>query len=154
MRWHGGNALAIRRAGHVILVVGIPTAAHAQSTARGIFENVDLGTIVLLALLIGAVAFTVFATIQLVRSRNRSEAENTQLRILIGDLRAIADRAEALVNEEDQRLVAWSGPNESPLLAGHLPSDSGVPADSSVFLDFPAWLKPNSASRLDQLSNT
>jgi signal transduction histidine kinase len=151
MRWHGGNALAIRRAGHVILVAGVPTAAHAQTPTQIIFENVDLGTIVLLALLIGAVAFTVFATIQLVRSRNRSEAENAQLRILIGDLRAIADRAEALVNEEDQRLIAWSGPDESPLLAGHLPADSGVPADPALFVDFPAWLKPNSAARLGQL---
>jgi signal transduction histidine kinase len=151
MRWHGGNALAIRRAGHVIFIAGVPTAAHAQTTAQMITENVDLGTIVLLALLVGAVSFTVFATIQLIRSRNRTEAENAHLRTLVGDLRAIADRAEALVNEEDQRLVSWSGPDESPLLAGHLPPASGVPADSSLFLDFRAWLKPNSASRLEQL---
>ena len=143
--------MAIRRAGHVVFLAAVPTAADAQASPTLFNDDVNLGQIVLLAALIGAVTFAVLATIQLIRARNRAEAENTQLRVRIGSLKSIADRAEALVNEEDQRLVAWGAPGERPLVAGGLPPSAGVPADPTMFLNFAAWLKPNSASRLGQL---
>ena len=36
----------------------------------------------------------------------------------IADLTAAADRAEAMIQGEDQRLVAWGAPGEPPLVAG------------------------------------
>jgi len=150
MRWHGGNAMAIRRAGYIAVVAVVPSSAHAE-TAELVAGNIDLATVVLMAALVGAVTFSVFATIQLIRARNRAETENTQLKALVGDLRSLADRAEALVNDEDQRLVAWSDPDEAPLLAGSLSPSSGVPVDKEDFLDFGAWLKSSSSARLDQL---
>ena len=152
MRWHGGNAMAIRRAGYaVFLVAAVPTSADAQTSPTFLNDNINLGQLVLIAALIGAVVFAVLSTIELIRARNRAEIENVRLRIQVGDLKSIADRAEALVNEEDQRLVAWGAPADRPLLAGGLPPSAGVPADRAMFLDFATWLKPNSATRLGQL---
>ena len=68
MRWHGGNAMAIRRAGHVVFLAAVPTAADAQASPTLFNDDVNLGQIVLLAALIGAVTFAVLATIQLIRA--------------------------------------------------------------------------------------
>ncbi|MEJ0096772.1 MAG: hypothetical protein WDM84_00655 [Bauldia sp.] len=144
--------MAIRRAGHLVfLAAAAPTAADAQVSPGLLNDDIGLGQIVLMAALIGAVTFAVLATVQLIRARNRAEAENARLRLEVGDLKSVADRAEALVNEEDQRLVAWGAPGDRPLVAGSLPLTAGVPADRSVFLNFAAWLKPDSAARLNQL---
>jgi signal transduction histidine kinase len=144
--------MAIRRAGHVVLLVAVgPTAADASTSTTLFNDNIDLAQIVLMASLLGAVVFGVLSTIQLIRARNRAETENARLRIQVGDLKSIADRAEALVNEEDQRLVAWGAPGDRPLVAGNLPALAGSPADHAKFLNFGLWLKPESAGRLSQL---
>ena len=151
MRWHVRNAKAILRTGYAVLfIVAVPATADAQ--VLGIFNNkLESGQIVLMSALLGAVIFSVLSAIQLIRTRNRAEAENTRLRLLVGDLKFSADRAEALVNEEDQRLVAWGAPGERPLVAGALPPSAGAPADRAMFLNFSSWLKPDSAHRLDHL---
>ncbi|HEY5081344.1 MAG TPA: PAS-domain containing protein [Bauldia sp.] len=144
--------MAIRRAGHVVFLAAVvPTAADARDTSALFNDNVDLAQIVLMASLLGAVAFAVLSTIQLIRARNRAETESARLRIQVGDLKSIADRAEALVNEEDQRLVAWGAPGDGPLVAGKLPTLAGAPADHASFLDFAGWLRPESAARLAHL---
>ena len=113
--------------------------------------GLDTARVVLLAGLIGAVIFTILATMQLVRERDRVANENTRLRLRVGELAAAADRAEALVNDESQRLVAWGAPGEPPMVAGALPATAGAPNDRSEFLAFGRWLKPDSATRLERL---
>ena len=85
--------------------------------------------IVMMVALVGTVFFAVFSVVALFRARNRAEADNAALRVEVGDLKAMIDRAEALVDEEDQRLVAWAAANEPPLVAGSLPAAAGAPAD-------------------------
>jgi len=145
--------MAIRRAGHAVLlaVVATPTAASADAPLSLFNENLGTGQVVLMSALTGAVIFAVLSTIQLIRARGRVEAENARLRMEVGDLKSFADRAEALVNEEDQRLVAWGAPGEPPLVAGALPPSTGAPSDRAEFLRFADWLKPDSILRLDQL---
>jgi len=145
--------MAIRRAGHAVLlaVVATPTAVVAQTPLTLFNDSLDTGQVVLMSALTGAVVFAVLSTIQLIRARNRAESENARLRLQVGDLKSSADRAEALVNEEDQRLVAWGAPGEPPLVAGALPAATGAPTEPSAFLRFGTWLKPDSAARLDQL---
>jgi signal transduction histidine kinase len=152
MRWHVRNAKAILRIGHAVLfIAAVPATAEAQAPL-GIFnDKLESGQIVLISALLGAFIFSVLSAIQLIRSRDRAEAENARLRLLVGDLKLSADRAEALVNEEDQRLVAWGAPTERPLVAGALPASAGAPADRAMFLNFGAWLKADSAHHLDQL---
>ena len=155
MREHDGHATAIRRTGHAVLfaVVATPSVASAAAPTSLVFfnDNLGIGQIVLMTVLTGAFIFVVLSTIQLVRARGRAEAENLRLRLEVGDLKSFADRAEALVNEEDQRLVAWSAPQDPPLVAGTLPPSAGAPADRNEFLHFASWLKSESADRLTSL---
>jgi signal transduction histidine kinase len=106
--------------------------------------------VVVLAALIGTISFAVLSAIALMRARNRAEAENRALHLEVADLKAAADRAEAMVNREDQRTVVWGTPGESPLVAGSLPARAGVPAERAAFLAFGTWLQPESAGRIDR----
>jgi signal transduction histidine kinase len=153
MRRHGGNAIAIRRVGHAALLAAVisPSTARAAADLTLLNDSIGTGDVVLMSALTGAVIFAVLSTIQLVRARGRAEAENARLRLQVADLKSFADRAETLVNEEDQRLVAWGTPGEPPIVAGALPPSAGAPSDRATFLDFRAWMAPDSVARLEQL---
>jgi signal transduction histidine kinase len=151
MRWHGRKAIGIRRTGHVVLFTAFATPAAAESSLPFFHDTLESGQLILFAALIGAMTFAVLSALELIRARRRAEADNARLRLQVGDLQSTADRAEALVNEEDQRLVAWGAPGEPPLVAGALPAAAGTPAESAAFLAFDEWLKPASAIRLVRL---
>ncbi|MEO8669338.1 MAG: PAS-domain containing protein, partial [Bauldia sp.] len=123
-------------------------AAPAEIALFGYSIHAD--HVVGLAALIGTIGFAVLSAIALMRARNRAEIENRSLRLEIAGLKAAADRAEAMVNREDQRTVVWGPAGEAPLVAGTLPSRSGVPSDRSAFLAFGTWLQPESAGRIDR----
>ncbi|MCX5494928.1 ATP-binding protein [Kaistia dalseonensis] len=109
----------------------------------------DANRIVTVSALVGVLGFSLLSVIALLRSRNRAEHDNLALRLHLADLQARADRAEALVNADDQRLVAWSAPEEPPLVVGRLPKLCGAPEDRAAFLAFGTWLVPSAASQLD-----
>jgi signal transduction histidine kinase len=129
------------------LTVG-PAEASSGIRFYGYFLQAD--QIVSLAALTGVTCFAVLSVIALMRARNRVEKENRSLRLEVADLKTAADRAEALVNREDQRVVVWTAAGEPPLVAGSLPERAGVPADRAGFLAFGTWLQPESAGRLDR----
>jgi signal transduction histidine kinase len=59
------------------------------------------------------------------------------------------DRAEIMLNAEDQMTLAWGRPEEPPTLMGSL--GSGVaPKARSHFLAFGAWLNPLASGRLER----
>ena len=155
---HCRKSISIRRAGQTVLLAALCTPivtriAIAQPSIAVPFlnERLDTAQVVLTSALLGAVTFAVLSAIHLIRARSRTEAENARLRLRVGELKAVADRAEALVNEEDQRLVAWGAPGEPPLVAGALPASTGAPAERAEFLAFATWLKADSAVRLAHL---
>ncbi len=153
MRGHGRKTLGIRAAGGaaVLAILSGSSALADPASSSALVDGLTLAQIVMMVALVGTVSFAVISVIALIRARNRAETENAALRVEIGDLRAGADRAEALVNEEDQRLVAWAAPGEPPLIAGNLPASAGAPNDRAVFVAFGTWLQPESASHLDHL---
>jgi signal transduction histidine kinase len=156
MRSHGGRTDSIRAfcrkataVSALLTSVALPGAAHADTA--GLFnDNLNGGQIVLLATLAGAITFAVLSSIALMRARNRAETENAELRGQIAGFKASAERAEALVEGAEQRLVAWGPPGEAPLVAGQLTASVGVPGDRAAFLAFGTWLQPESAARLDR----
>jgi signal transduction histidine kinase len=156
MRKHGGTTMAIgvTRLAGIVALVGLPSTrpAHADlADAAALFGDPGYsGQILFLAVLIGTVGFAVMSAIALMRARNRAELENAELRHRVADLTAAADRAEAMVQGDDQRLVAWGAPGEPPLVAGRLGERAGAPADRAGFLAFGTWLQPESAGRLDR----
>jgi signal transduction histidine kinase len=130
------------------------SAAPAFAQTRGglnVFGlSLQSSQITLLAAVIGVTSFAVWAVIATMRARERAEAENASLRLEVADLKAAADRAEALIAGDDQRLVAWSAPGEPAMVGGRLPAQAGIPLDRAAFLAFGTWLQPESAARLDR----
>ena len=128
------------------LAIGL-LALSARPAAAADFLAPD--RIVTFSAIFGVLTFVLVAIAVLLRARDRAEAENAELRRRLADLRAIADRAEALVNADDQRLVAWSGPEEPPLVMGRLPRATAAPEERAAFLAFGTWLTSGAAARLD-----
>ena len=157
MRWHGRKTISIPGAASAASVFAIvthfslPAAADAVINLPFLNQSLDTARVVLVSALLGAIIFAILATIQLIRARDRVESENAALRLRIGELKVAADRAETLLAEEDQRLIAWSVPDALPLVVGQLPPAAGVPLERGEFLAFGRWLKPDSATRLERL---
>lgn len=153
MRAHGGTMTAIRAAQAPVAacLLLLSDSGYAQTAAdESVFGFVVYpGQIVFFSAVVGITIFAVWSVIAAMRSRQRVEAENADLRGLVADLKASADRAEALVNGEDQRIVVWGAPGAAPLVAGALPVEAGAPSDRAAFLAFGTWLQPESAGRLD-----
>jgi signal transduction histidine kinase len=135
-----------------LLVPLLAETAHGDTLAATslLGDSSYSGQILFLAVLVGTVGFAVLSAIALMRARNRAELENAELRLRISDLIAAADRAEAIMQGEDQRLVAWGAPGEPPLVAGRIAERSGAPLDRAGFLAFGTWLQAESAGRLDR----
>jgi signal transduction histidine kinase len=149
MRGHGRNATGIRAAACAALLA--PLSAHPALAATGNpLADLSPAQVVTLVAVVGTVFFAVFSVVALYRARFRAESENATLAAEVGKLKASLDRAEALVDEEDQRLVAWTVPGEAPLVAGSLPAVTGAPAGRGDFLTFGTWLAADSASQLDE----
>ncbi len=139
MQGHGRKTTGIRAAAGAALLA--PLSAHPAFAATDtLFSDLSPAQVVTLVAVVGTVFFAVFSVVALYRARFRAESENATLSAEVGKLKAALDRAEALVDEEDQRLVAWSVPGEWPLIAGSLPAATGAPAGRSEFLAFGMWL--------------
>ena len=153
MRGHGRKTMGIRTAAWAVVPAILTSAqAFAQPVPNAsAVAGVTPAQIVMMVALVGTVFFAVFSVVALFRARDRAEADSAALRVEVGNLMAMIDRAEALVDEEGQRLVAWAAANEPPLVAGSLPADAGAPADRDAFAAFATWLAPESASRLEEL---
>ncbi len=149
MRRHGRKRAGILAAASAALLAPLsPQPAFAATGLPAI--ELSPAQVVTLVAVVGTVFFAVFSVVALYRARFRAESENASLSAEVGKLKAWLDRAEALVNEEDQRLVAWTAPGEPPLVAGSLPATTGAPAGRSEFLAFGRWLAADSAAALDE----
>lgn len=149
MPWRHRKArrIAARRLLAACALFALASPAFAQGS---IASNISVGQIVLLAALIGVISFAVLSVLTLNRARTRLEEENARLQQESGNLRAAADRAESLLDAEDQRLVIWEGPGVPPTVVGELPRRSEAPADRGRFLAFGSWLTVRSAAELDR----
>ena len=147
MRGHDRKEAWIRAAACAALLSSLSASPAFAATSFSI-GTLSPAQVVTLVAVVGTVFFAVFSVVALYRARFRAESENAELHAEVGKLRASLDRAEALANEEDQRLVAWTLPGEAPMVAGKLPAVSGAPGGRSEFLTFGTWLAPDSAGQL------
>ena len=158
MRKHDGRSAAIHAGYRAVplLSAAILTLLPTPSRAAETFVPFALSTprLVSLVVVLGVVAFALVSVIAFNRARHRAEAENATLHARIADLKALADRATSLLGDDHERLVAWDAGGDGPLVAGALPPETGVPEDRGAFLAFGAWLKPESAGRLDRAVET
>jgi signal transduction histidine kinase len=154
MRAHGRTTGAIRAVRPLALLSPLAVADPALAQSAGNLNILGLALspsqVIYLSAIIGVTGFAVWSVITMMRARHRTEAENDDLRLEIADLQVAADRAEAVINGDDQRLVVWSAPGEAPLVAGKMPREAGAPSGRAAFLAFGTWLQPESAARLDR----
>lgn len=106
--------------------------------------------IVLTASMIGVICVAVASAAGMMRARSRAEAAIVRLTSDNADLKARVDRAEALLDADDQILLAWSKPGEAPLMIGALGAAAAAPSTRADFLAFGSWLEPACAAELDR----
>jgi hypothetical protein len=128
MLWHRRNLDGIRGSGRrnsavpslrrsMLAASALSSAgvlALSASGAQAAAGTIDAGRTALVSVLLGVAAFAVLGVAAMQRARTRADGENASLRHQLADSKAKADRAEALVDADDQRLVAWSAPGEPP----------------------------------------
>ncbi len=136
------------------------TTASARLAAAGLLGStgtafaadqaaVSTHQIMLTASMIGVIAVAVASAVGMMRARTRAEAEIAELKSDNADLKAKIDRAEALLDADDQSILAWGIPGEPPLLIGSLGADAAAPKGRAEFLAFGSWLSVASAAELD-----
>ncbi|MBP0649719.1 hypothetical protein J8J40_21990, partial [Mycobacterium tuberculosis] len=106
--------------------------------------------IVLTSLLVGILGVAIASAVGMIRARARADEAIRRLSTDKADLRVALDRAEALLDAEDQVLLAWGAADEPPILTGALGPAAGAPPARPGFLAFGAWLTPASAADLDR----
>ncbi len=130
-------------------LLAAPAVAQALRFAPDGAMEFDSVQVAWLSALVGAVCFAVVSAAALIRARGRAEEDRSKLMGEAADLKLAADRAEAVLNADDQRVVIWSGPGEGPLVMGSLPNGSGVPRAKTAFLAFGQWLEAASSIQLE-----
>lgn len=122
----------------------VPAFAAAEEAALATQQ------IVLTSSMIGVVCVAAASAVGMMRQRARAEQTILRLSADNADLKAQAERAEALLDGEDQLILAWSQPGEPPLLLGSLGPSAGAPKSRAEFLAFGGWLEPTCAADLDR----
>ena len=125
-----------------------PVTAHAQDMSlltNLIPDKTTTSGVVLFALFTGAFSFAMMSATWLIRERRRLERDHKALALEHADLRSRHERAQALLDVPDQRVVIWSGWDEQPICRGTLPSNIGAPEDRSGFVAFGTWMTPLTA---------
>jgi signal transduction histidine kinase len=125
----------------------VPFLAHAQERTGGRFGTFE---VIQLAVFAGITGAAMLSAIWLIRERQRTAAENLELRGRVAELGSGLQRAESLLSLNDQRVVLWGEDGRKPELIGSLPSSSGAPEDRAHFLAFGRWLEPRSAAELER----
>ncbi len=125
----------------------VGSTAPAFAAADEVFATQQ---IVLTSSMIGVVCVAAASAVGMMRQRARAEAAIIRLSADNADLKAQAERAEALLDGEDQLILAWSQPGDPPLLLGSLGPAAGAPRSRAEFLAFGAWIEPAGAADLDR----
>ena len=100
---------------------------------------------VMMIVFVGAFAFAMWSATWLIRERRQLDDGNRALALDLADLKARHDRAQALLDVPDQRVVIWEDRGETPVCRGTLPDNTGAPSDVGKFIAFGTWMTPQSA---------
>jgi len=139
---------------------GLISGAWAQATSVPVAEDppfMDLTSLesfansaVMFPIFMGAFAFAMWSATWLIRERRQLDQRQRELALENADLRTRYERAQALLNIPDQRIVIWDGREEAPLCRGSLPAISGTPDQEGAFIAFGTWMTALSAQAFEQ----
>ncbi len=105
---------------------------------------------IMLIVFTGAFAFAMWSATWLIRERKKLDETNRLQAQDIADLKARHERAQALLNVPDQRIVVWTSRDEAPLCRGNLPAQTGAPEDDVAFIAFGNWMVPTTAQSFEK----
>ncbi len=108
---------------------------------------------IMLIVFTGAFAFAMWSATWLIRERKKLDETNRTQALDIADLKARNERAQALLNVPDQRIVVWANREEAPLCRGTLPAQAGAPEDATAFVAFGTWMTPSTAQSFEKAVN-
>ncbi|MDD9910131.1 MAG: ATP-binding protein [Ahrensia sp.] len=127
-----------------VAAVLFSNTAHAQLPAPPLSDYVALeglgSNTLMFAIFMGAFAFAMWSATWLIRARRKLDHNYRELAHEHADLRARNERAQAMLNAPDQRIVVWDGVDNEASCIGRLPSHIGAPEDSKAFVKFENWL--------------
>ena len=141
--------------GGFVLAIGAASPAYAQQQPSlalrelvlSAHRSIDQHQIAMLVLITGLMLFAVVTAILLVRSRARSARTEAWSREEIAVLRSELDRANALLQSEQQIMVDWPAASDEPGIEGS-PALVGATAPHRV-LAFGTWLDPARARAME-----
>ncbi|MCO6187980.1 PAS domain-containing sensor histidine kinase [Rhizobium sp. L1K21] len=101
------------------------------------------------SLLAGGLSAALISAVWQRRRRSAAEAESIQVRGELSEATQKISRYEALIADKNRRIVIWDSMSGQREILGHLPAETGAPADHREFLAFGKWLNPRSAGELE-----
>ncbi len=104
---------------------------------------------IMLIIFVGAFAFAMWSATWLIRERRQLDDNYRRTALELADLKVRHQRAQALLDVPDQRVVIWEGRDEAPICRGTLPENTSAPADPQQFVAFGTWLSPQSAQSFE-----
>jgi signal transduction histidine kinase/PAS domain-containing protein len=104
---------------------------------------------IMLIIFVGAFAFAMWSATWLIRERRLLEENNRRAELELADLKARHERAQALLDVPDQRIVIWENREEAPVCRGQLPENTAAPADPTQFIAFGTWMSAQSAQSFE-----
>ena len=104
---------------------------------------------VMLIIFVGAFAFAMWSATWLIRERRMLDERNRSAEMELADLKARHERAQALLDVPDQRVVIWENREDAPVCRGQLPSNTNAPTDPAQFIAFGTWMSAQSAQSFE-----
>ncbi|NKB51904.1 MAG: PAS domain-containing protein [Rhizobiaceae bacterium] len=104
---------------------------------------------IMLIIFVGAFAFAMWSATWLIRERRMLDENNRRVELELADLKARHERAQALLDVPDQRVVIWENREDSPVCRGQLPENTNAPADPTQFIAFGTWMNAQSAQSFE-----
>ena len=158
MEFAGSALVAI---GATLFGVGVAAASEPRTAPDSLtFSALPSGylELVLAATGLGIIGFAIAAAIAFLHTRARASEMQARLEEEIGSLRSALDKAEAILEAQDQVMMIWSGEGSPPEVIGQASQASGLPTGTATLAAFGSWLEPGSATALeaaiDQLRGT
>ncbi|MEN0040248.1 MAG: ATP-binding protein [Pseudomonadota bacterium] len=138
----------------VSLLVGItaaatPAFAQLESLEALLPDAGMAGNGLVFVFFVGAFSFAMWSATWLIRERRALDDSRRTLSHELADLKARHERAQALLDAPDQRVVVWAGDETPPMCRGSLGSASGTPVEAEKFVAFGTWMAPHSAQSFE-----
>jgi len=155
MRTSGGKAAPSSRWPEVlfrVFVFAIPLVLLPLGAAMAASDTVALDprTLLTLGIILGVIAFAVWAAIACLRARERARKAEAEAELEAERYRLSESTLETLLAAEPQALLTVAETGEADLLVATLPPALGVPRDTPSLLRFADWLDPKSAHALNE----